>query len=188
MTDVYPVRNDSGGALDLADFGITIPDTVKYDLGSFDKAILSSVVQALIQSDDLVKVISGVDIPKANALFHNLLFEAVRDGDESHNFVTFQDELVLSIPGASDDELRIYYSIEYENDTKDKLTELELLVGATVIGGECSSFTDKDKGNPKTFSGYCDFQFTGAQDLKFQSKVDGGTITTRNVRLTVEVK
>lgn len=188
MTDAYVVRNDSGGDVELTDFGLVIPDTVVVELGDFDKAILSAELQALIQSDDLVKIVSSVDIPKANALLHDTLFEASRDGDASHSLLTFQDEVTISIPGASDDEQRILFSMELENDSKDKLTDVQLIVGATVIATECWNFTDKDKGNPKGFSGYCDHQFAGAEDIKLQSKVAGGTITTRNVRLSVVVK
>lgn len=187
MTDIYPVRNDSGGDIELKDFGLVIPDTVVEELGDFQKAILSAELQALIQSDDLVKVVSGIDIPKANALFHKILFTNNRSGDSSHSFATWQDELAISIPGASDGKLRISFQLEYENDTKDKLTEVRLVVDSTVLSCEATNFTDKDKDNPKSFSGFWDYQFTGAQDVKLQSQVVGGTITTRNVIVTVEV-
>ena len=188
MSDIYVVRNDSGGTIELKDFGISIPDTVEHELGDFDKAIESAELQALIQSDDLIRIVSGVDIPKANALLHNVLFADSRAGDSSHSFATYQDELTISIPGASDDELRIHFGIELENDTKDKITDVQLIIGVTVLGTDCWNFSDKDKNNPKLFSGFCDHQFTGAEDLKLQSKVGGGTITTRNVRLSVEVR
>ena len=187
MTDVYVVRNDSGGSLELKDFGLVIPDTVLVELGDFQKAILSAELQALIQSDDFVKVVSGVDIPKANALLHRLLFENSRSGDSSHSFATWQDDLTISIPSASTKKFRISFQMEYENDTKDKLTEVRLVVDSTVLSCEATSFTDKDKDNPKSFSGYWDYQFTGAQDIKLQSQVTGGTITTRNATITVEV-
>lgn len=187
MTDIYVVRNDSGGSIELKDFGMVIPDTVEVDLEDFSKAILSAELQALIQADDLVRVVSGVDIPKANALNHIILFTNSRSGDASHSFATWQDDLTISIPGASDDKLRISFQLEYENDTKDKLTEVRMVVDSTVLSCEATSFTDKDKDNPKSFSGYWDHQFTGAQDIKLQSQVVGGTITTRNVIITVEV-
>ena len=187
MTDIYTVRNDSGGSIELKDFGLVIPDTVEIELGDFDKAIMSSELQALIQADDFVRIVSGVDIPKANATLHNTLFEASRDGDASHSLATYQDELTISIPGASDDELRILFSMELENDTKDKLTDVQLEVDGVAIAAECWNFSDKDKTNPKTFSGYCDHQFAGAEDIILQSKVAGGTITTRRVRLSVVV-
>ena len=188
MSDIYVIRNDSGGDIELKDFGLVVPDTVEIDLEDFAKAILSTELQALIQSDDLIKVVSGVDIPKANALLHRLLFENSRSGDSSHSFGSWQDELTISIPGASDDKLRIMFQAEYENDTKDKLTELRLVVDSTVLSCEATNFTDKDLDNPKSFSGFWDHQFTGAQDIKLQSQVAGGTITTRNAVITVEVR
>lgn len=190
MADVYRVRNDSGGSQPLNDFGLIIPDTVEVELGDFQKAILSAELQALIQSDDLVKVVSGVDIPKANALLHRILFENSRSGDDSHSVAppSWHDDLTISIPGASNDKLEIVFQMEYENDTKDKLTEVRLVVDSTVLACEASSFTDKDKDNPKSFSGHWPHQFTGAQVIKLQSRVAGGTITTRNAVISVEVR
>jgi len=190
MTDVYVVRNDSGGPLPLNDFGFVIPNTEELELGDFEKAILSSEVQTLIQSDDLVRVVSGVDIPKANAKHHSLLFENSRAIDDSHSITPpdWHDDLVVAIPGASSDKLLIAFQIEYENDTKDRLTEVRLVVDSTVLSCEASSFTDKDKGNPKSFSGSWPHQFTGAQSIKLQSRVDGGTITTRNAVIEVKVR
>lgn len=188
MTEVYRIRNDSGGSQELKDFGLIIPDTNEEELGDFQKAILSTELQALIQSDDVVRIVSGIDIQKANALLHNVLFFATRAGDEDHDLSTFQDELTLSIPGASDDALRIHFSIEFENDSQNQLTELQLIVNAVVKASNKVSFSNVDKGEPRTFSGYIDYQFAGAEDIILQTKVGGGTITTRNVKLSVEAR
>lgn len=188
MADIYKIRNDSGSAQELKDFGLLIPDTETVELGDFSKAILSAELQALIQSDDIIKMVSGMDIPKANALLHNILFFTTRAGDEDHDLSTFQDELTLSVPGASDDPLRIHFSIEFENDAQNRLTELQLIVNSVVKASDKISFSAIDKGEPRTFSGYIDYQFAGAEDIVLQTKVGGGTITTRNVKISVEVR
>lgn len=63
MSEAFVVRNDSGGDLELKDFGVVIPDGETAELGHNDRVFLSSELDGLLQSEDLVRVVGGEDVP-----------------------------------------------------------------------------------------------------------------------------
>lgn len=67
MGDAFIVKNNSGGSIELKDFGVVIPDGVTIELCCFQKAILSSELDGFLASEDLARVINEVEVAYAMA-------------------------------------------------------------------------------------------------------------------------
>ena len=83
LREVFIVKNNTVGEIELKDFGLLIPSGVTVDLTDFDNAISSDELYNHIQLGNIVRVIDGVEITDINNAYD--LSNRYYDSDTPYN-------------------------------------------------------------------------------------------------------
>jgi len=186
MSESFVVKNTSGAAINIEEFGIyNLPNNASIDLVDFGFAMVSAELATKLGSGDLTRLMDGVPCAIAECHNHALIKRADSEGVTSHSFATWQDKLVLNIPNATTEDVIVEAYVEFTNDTKDKKTEVRLLVGATEVGICQCSLTDKNVNYYEFLHTKKPVPISASTDIKIQSQVAGGTISIRRARIFV---
>lgn len=186
MSESFVVKNTSGGLLDIEEFGLyNLPNNAILDLVDFGFAMVSPELATKLVSGDLTRLMGGIPCTIAECHNHSLIKRDSSEGISSHSFATWQDKLTVNIPNAATEDVVVEAFVEFANNTKDKKTEVRLLVGATEAGICQCSFTDKNVNYYEFLYVKKPVTISGSTDIKIQSQVAGGTISIRRARIFV---
>lgn len=186
MSESFVVKNTSGAATNIEEFGIyNLPNNASVDLVDFGFSMVSPELETKLLAGDLTRYMAGIPCTIAECHNHSLIKKGASEGVDSHSFATWQDKLTVNIPNASTEEVVVEAYVEFTNNTKDKKTEVRLLIGATEAGICQCSLTDKNVNFYEFLHTKKPVTFTGSTDIIIQSQVAGGTISIRRARIFV---
>lgn len=192
MTESFVVKNVSAGSVELKAFGLIIPASPApgstIDLVSYGLAMTDPELKGYLDAGTLKRVMEGVECAVPDCHNHvNVIYEE-SDGVSSHSLQTWQDKVSIVFPAGTDGKFIIEWYVEMAVDTKDKLSEMRLWDGSTVLGQTCESYTDKNKNTYQGWGGVKQLTISGAKTITIQSRIEaGGTISLRNARINTRV-
>lgn len=67
MNEVFIIQNASTNTIELKDFGLILPTDVSVELGDYDRAVLSNELVTYINSDDIIRLINGIEADPSSA-------------------------------------------------------------------------------------------------------------------------